>query len=527
MKIKNDHLYRQMGIVYFDNKKFMMFRDAHSKLAFLEMDVNNKLHYPELRDVLALANIMAAKPKGLQAMIFDNKNKKIKKFHFIPKVKIAGVITLLTASMLVGCGTKTHTSSASTTPQPGSMAYGYQMAQQGNQIDYSFDENVDLKLNEDGTLSVEEDNTNDYSPEDSYNWGMTEDEIADKYLQMLSPSDDEYDFRYANDNVESEVLGYIYARDSKGYERIFHESKPTLETLYNTIDGNAKLSADHKQFLKDYCKEWLSHYPESDLSVFNYNLRTLEIQELSAQEIQMKTMSTGTVACYLNQENIICLNKDANYKDKTSNDYVVFMHEITHATRTLKNKDVYGKDISIRFYEDLSMGLYEDEALDTYFCYEIQGLDHRSVYYTYQSSIFRQFMPYLDYNGSDYMNHSVNYFIEKLQEYFDKVGIETPAYHFINLLDSQAKLHYDSLASPDYTNFSELYDVLCQLYIINHISSDMSYEQTEAEFEKFYEDMTYNFENLENPYPEITRDSYKVHWDQRISELGIENAKTR
>ena len=96
-----------------------------------------------------------------------------------------------------------------------------------------------------------------------------------------------------------------------------------------------------------------------------------------------------------------------------------------------------------------------------------------------------------------------------------------------DLLDSQAKLHYDSIASPDYTNFSELYDVLCQLYIINHVTADMTYEQTEAEFEKFYEDMTFNFENLENPYPEITRDSYKVHWDERISELGIQNAKTR
>ncbi len=526
MKIKNDHLYRQMGIVYFDNKKFMMFRDAHSKLAFLEMDENNKLHYPELRDVIALANIMAAKPKGLQAIIFDNKNRKIKKFHFIPKVKVAGIVTLLTASMLVGCGRKMQ--EAPTTSEPSAMEQAYQMAMQGESPSFSFDEDVDVKLNEDGSLAIEEsEEANNFTPEDSYNWGQTEDEIADKYLQMLSPADDEYDYRYANDNVESETLNYIYARDSKGYERIFHEGKPTLQTLYNTIDGNAKLSADHKAFLKDYCKEWLERWPESDLSVFNYNLKTLEIRELSTQEIQMQTMSSGTVACYLNQENIICLNKDANYKDKTSNDYVVFMHELTHATRTLKNKDVYGKDISIRFYEDLSMGLYEDEALDTYFCYQIQGLNNRAIYYTYQSSIFRQFMPYLDYDGADYMNHSVNYFIEKLQEYFDKVGIETPAYHFINLLDSQAKLHYDSLASPDYTNFSELYDVLCQLYIINHVTADMTYEQTEAEFEKFYEDMTFNFENLQDPYPNITRDSYKVHWDQRISELGIENVKTR
>lgn len=345
-----------------------------------------------------------------------------------------------------------------------------------------------------------------------------EETIRQKYLKMLAPADDALDYKWANDHSESSVIGFKYARDSKAYESIFGFPKPTLQDLYDAIDGNTNLSEKHRTFLRDFSRDWLAMYPDSDLSVFYYNLKTLRITELTDNEIIMRAMSTGVAACYVPRDNELCINKEADIFDRTSNDYVVMVHELLHVCRGTKTK-IDGDAVSISFFESQDMGLYEDEALDTYFALQLQGLDQKAVYYTLQSSYYRQLMPLVDYDGNDYMNHSVNCFIEKVQEAFDRYGIGQEALHYINLIDSQAKEHYKPYSDRDYSDFSELYETQVQIYALQHLSSDMTQEETDQAFEEFWEDITFNFENLPDPYPTMKKEEYRPYWDAYVQSL--------
>ncbi len=346
---------------------------------------------------------------------------------------------------------------------------------------------------------------------------------SDKYKEkMMQGPDDAYDFMWASDYNESTILKFRYIRDSGGYKATFGFDKPTKQQLFAKIDANREIDPKYTELLKEYVDKWLTLWPESDLSVLYYNLETLKLQEMTEREIQKAAMSIGTVACYIPKDNLICINKDTNPFDRSSDDYVVFMHELTHAARGCSVSKHNGNvELSIKFFEDINYGLYSDEALDTYFVYELQGLGHRSKYYIYQSSILRQLMPGIDYDGADYMNHQVFYFVTKLQERLDELGDPIPAYHYLDLFEDQGTRHYREFAKADYEEFSELFDLEVRNYIDLHVTPDMTYAQTEEAFETFYEDITFNLEKLSRPYEEVTREAYRVFWDREIEKLGI------
>jgi len=351
--------------------------------------------------------------------------------------------------------------------------------------------------------------------------GIDSDDVDAKFLKFLEPADDEWDYKYAQDAEMSNTLGFVHIKDSKANEYVFGTPKPTLEDIYESIDGNTSIDEKYNKFLKDYAKDWLTLWPDTDFTIFNYNMKSLEIETLTPEEIQRRTMSAYTVACYMNLENKICINSNCNFEDKSSNDYVVFVHEITHAARTCKT-NIDKKEIAARFYDSGEVGLYEDECLATWFAYKLQGLDNKSIYYTFPSSIYRQIFPYMDYDGADYINHSFSYFLEKMQEYFDEIGMECPAYHFTNLVDCKCLTHYRKYTTPVITQFDELYEALVFNYAKNHINENMTLAETDREFENMWEDLTFNFENIADPYPEMTKESYRTYWDEYVSSLGIE-----
>ena len=54
----------------------------------------------------------------------------------------------------------------------------------------------------------------------------------------------------------------------------------------------------------------------------------------------------------------------------------------------------------------------------------------------------------------------------------------------------------------------------------------MSYDETEKAFDEFWADITFNFENLPDPYPTMTREQYKPYWDEYVNSLGISSSKS-
>ncbi|WP_031547548.1 hypothetical protein [Oribacterium sp. FC2011] len=438
------------------------------------------------------------------------------------KVKIAGTAAVLSALLLMGCAKKTKAPADDPLqdPKPGTIAWGMKYGSS----DRITTPSVTSRIDETSTGDTVSDNKEVVilgTGASTEHWDEATDPIAQKSLALLLPADDEYDFKWANDHESSEIIKFIYARDAKANEEIFGYPKPTEQELYAVLESNNNISSKYKEFIRDFIHKFLTLYPETDFSVFKHNLETLVVDELTEREIQMKAMSFGTVACYLNNENTICVRQDNEAMDTTTNDYVVLTHELMHACRICRSKDINGKQVNVKFYDDSDMGLYEDEALITQFAYEMQGLGNKSIYYTFQTNIYRQMLDGMDYDGADYMNHSVNYFIEKLQEKFDKTGVEIPAYHFVNLVDAYATIHYKDYDEPAYNSFEDMFKAITVNYTTTHLTPDMTYEETEKEWNAFWDDIYFHVAELSTPYPELNQECFRPYWDEQVQKLGI------
>ena len=102
MRIINNHEYRKITKIHYNNKSFQIFLDDYDKLAVLEIDKNNTLIYPNIKDVFCISKILCNSPRDILSSKEENKNK-IKKYKFIPKVVINGSVVLLNTLLLSGC----------------------------------------------------------------------------------------------------------------------------------------------------------------------------------------------------------------------------------------------------------------------------------------------------------------------------------------------------------------------------------------------------------------------------------------
>lgn len=351
----------------------------------------------------------------------------------------------------------------------------------------------------------------------------TRSEIDKKYLELLKEADDENDFKYASDYRQIATI-YLFGHDASSYKAIFGYCKPSEQDIYKTIDSNTNLTSEDKKFIKEFVTDWLTLYPESDLTVLDYNLRTLVIERLSSDVIKARTLSSGTVACYIDWMNTIYLDENSVISDKASNDYVALVHELLHVCRLNKSK-VGDITIKTSFYDDTSFGLYENEALATYYAfkmrqYHVPDAEMKSIYYTLQCSIYRVLLPLMDYDGNDYMNHSINYFVEKIQDCFNENGINAKAYHFVNLVDSQALMHYSPYETPDFDNFEEEFEILVNLYATTHLTPQMTEEEIRNEFNVFWEDLSFNLAKLTTPYEEMKRETFEGYWNVYVEKMN-------
>lgn len=360
----------------------------------------------------------------------------------------------------------------------------------------------------------------------------TPEEIAAKYEKLLEPADDEFDYKWANDYNYARMLHTYNLFDSKGYSQVFNFSRPTKEDMYRRIDANSYLAPEYKQFIKDYVNDWLTLWPETDFSILYYNLGTLKIERIADNKTLFLATSPDAVASYVTSVNKICVGDDCTFFDKTSDDYIVLTHELTHAARKIPLTEVEdysclrveeGSTIRMGFTSDIVFGNYEEEAIITNLAYEMQGLGKKSRYYYYETSIWRLLSEGIDYDGADFMNHSINYLCDKLQERLDELGDKTPAYHYINLIDAQAKLHWERASedSVDFTDFTEIVDLETRNFLDLRGVKSMTKEESDKLFEEFWSDIG-NLMGERKPYVGVSRELYEEYWEKETKDLIVE-----
>lgn len=345
------------------------------------------------------------------------------------------------------------------------------------------------------------------------------------YSRILAAPDDPYDFCAATDfkslgDSESSWGLNLNIADSGGYSAVFDFDKPTLNDLDDVIDSNNNIDIKYKSFIKDYVRQWLELWPDSDFSVLYYNLRDLEIQECTPEEIYRIALSDKTVACYRNGENKIYVREGLDLNDRSSDDYIVLSHELTHPARTLTISEGKNDYIFWSYVLDISYegGCMYDEAVITNLIYEMQGDGRRSTYYTVPCSYYRIIMDCTGYDGTDYMNHSSNYLAKRMGEF---MGDECYAYYIMELIGYRFKEKTSGYMSYEIEDYSPLYEYITRMYMMKYLTEEMTAAEAEAVFDDFTEEMAWNIENLTVEYEEQDPATFRPFFEAYCEELGI------
>ena len=336
-----------------------------------------------------------------------------------------------------------------------------------------------------------------------------------KYTNQLLPSDDEYDYLYANDFQYNNLSKRHKARDSKAYPKLLGFTDATIEQIKEAIDLNTNIQDKYKKFIYQYACDLRTLYPNCNLACLYYNLKTLVIDEMSQSKINLETLSTDSAACYLRYENRICV-KEGICLDRDSDDYIILVHELMHATRSVQS-ELRDYSIDISFYDHYQLGTYAEEGIVTNIAYQLQGLNQKAIFYPVLASYYRIIMQCIDYSGEDFFNHSVNTLIHKMDEFMND-GSE--AYEIVARIDAQMALRYSPYQEQDYYDFQPVYDYLAKMYFKKYMHPDMTLAQAQEVFDAFYEDISFHFENLTHPY-DIDQNTFQNAFDNYIKEIGI------
>lgn len=344
-----------------------------------------------------------------------------------------------------------------------------------------------------------------------------EEELHQKYRAFLAPADDELDYLYSSDHECYPSVKLCKARDSKAYGEVLGiEKKITIDDIEQVLSTNSHISEEYKQFIITYVTDWLTLYPESDFRVLYHNLKTLSIDVVSEQTMMLKTASTDSSACYVPKDNKIFLLEGQDFS-RDSDNYIILTHELTHCARGASYDTEDGYQKRIKYYDYYLMGTYAEEGIITNIAYELQGLGKLAEFYPLQSNFYRIIMDCTGYNAEDFMNHSINYLMDMMDDY---MGDDQYAYYIVALIDSISSQKYTSYQAVDFKNYQNLYDYLTKMYMKKYLLPDMTSEEAEQVFEDFCSNAMNRFDTMKRPYA-ISIDNFRPAFEQCMQELEI------
>lgn len=343
-----------------------------------------------------------------------------------------------------------------------------------------------------------------------------------KYISYMRLAEDEQDYLWDTDYEANNGTKSIKVCDSKNNSEIFGFEKPTLEDLEKAINANSNIGDKYKKVFLDVITEYLRLYPETDFSVLYYNIVTLKVTECTPDVIQTKAGSSTAGACYTISENQIYVNKNIDINSKYGDDWVVLCHEFLHAAKsTFVYKYDSGYKYEMVFFDNPSFGVYTEEALDTYYVYQIQGYNHKSIHYTIASNYYRVILDCLGetYDGADFINHSVNYLAFMMDNY---MGEDQGAYKAIAMIESISAKYYYPQNSVDYSSYEYLNEYVTRMYCKKYLKEGMKSYEAEAVFNNLMSELQFNFSNLAKPYDGIKEEYFKPTFEKCCEEKGID-----
>jgi len=195
-------------------------------------------------------------------------------------------------------------------------------------------------------------------------------------------------------------------------------------------------------------------------------------------------------------------------------------HELTHAARKYRYEEQTGDDKITRqacFYT-VNLGYYAEEAIITNLAYELEGKGNRALFYPMLCNYYRIILDCIDYTYADYFNHDALYLVDKMDEF---MGDDRYAWQIVARIDAQMDLRYNNYGGVDFYDFQPVYEYLAKMYFKKYITEDMTYEEAEAVFDAFYEEITFDLENMTRTYT-IDENTFMPTFEAYVEAVGIQ-----
>ena len=429
--------YTIIGNFYYKNKNYELLLDEEQRYFFLHINKKNEYEYVTLKEYIELIDKFANKEDT--KMILGIKKKEKKKIKLIPRILIGAAAVLLSTSLL-------------------------------------------LNINNSKPSFI----TTDYTTSSTYTQTIEDrtDQEIDKWLTEITAEMDNFQV----DTVrQSGKRTLIY--DFSELDNIFNNTKEdvTYDTIRETIKNNHNISEKYKLILYSFADNLESQYPTMDLRVWNHNLQTLKILEVSEMEMQAKAISADAYACYRIQENTIYTVKGYDYVPGTW-EYQVIIHEIGHTVKTTSST-INGQEIKTYFKKDSGDATITEEAMNTLFTVRSYDNKEMDLAYQLQSNMIELMVTSMDnYTYQDYIEHNVTYFEQKLNEH----NGNDEAVRMIGLIDLQYDDYHDYSIQVGQTQFHDLYDYVAKMYYDARITPGMSYDDAVAVRDAFIYKLTYD-----------------------------------
>ena len=437
--------YRRVIDFYYKRKKYSMFIDNKDRYYFMSKE-NNKYSYINIHKYLELGAIFS---NPVKIMNFRNGEK----FKLSPKVIISGALVLATA---------------------GSVSFApdiYDMLIQRDKAVYSQYSSYENNISNEELAQV--------------------DNIKNEFNNKLSFDVVDSDTEFTVDTYEKmDAIKSLFIYDSD-YLDLYLDTKKdiTIEEFSNIINSNYNISDYYKKIIYEFCEDLITNQPKAERRILYENLKTLKIVECdNVNELAVHSLSYDSLACYLRDENTIYVLKEYEYKKGTW-EYQVLYHELCHAARSIW-KEEGENTIRIQSGGPNFKSTITDEALNSIFSISLFDYEEKNIAYQLQSNIIKVLVDNMDnYEISDYMNHSLSYFVNKLDEFHNDNNYASV---LLETIEAQYDDYHADYITIDQSEFYPIYEYVSDFYYKNRITDETTYEDAKKFTDELISIITYD-----------------------------------
>jgi len=497
----NTHTYRKISIIIYNNKRFQVFMDERNRYAFLELDENNKFHYPKIEDFIGLANIFS---EDLDSKAYYRRAIK-RKNRFVFTASVLAATSIIAASHFL----------FNELEQQGQL----DNTQVTQVISVSDDYEKDNELVEHTPVTYKNEEFTTTTAPTIVSSTIDNEEytvpVYDGYIPNYTPKT----YTTVTDDMYREFETEIDIYHSYALNKFLGEKHITLEDIKEVVNQNDSIKPEIKNEIIRLADAMIKTYPGIDMRLFYENVKRVQI----VYETDESIAEHGDMAAWFDPKDItIHINENIDLT-RGSEDEMILMHEGGHMASLGIIEADNGKTI-VAITNDNAYGMGLREAIDviltsTPFKDEYAFDDFGYPLYTNELEAIIEVIPNFDFTVL------VNQDVYNIAAYLDQINpTSIPASRAIELMDMQNISYYNTAVKSEKDQYDDIYRYIGETYYNYVLTPDMSYEEIQ--------EISYNLKEKLNDnvgYTDLTEyDEIDKIFDQYMIDNNIiQNTKTK